>query len=284
MENNIKVFIISNSPKDSLKSVTSIFDGVSSSGKTSSTINVVTEQKSDIYDTDYYTLYNLLLSVSDTDYFIFCKDAVVSSSTSKNTLDVIEKTILLNKDSNRFDLFYLAKWVDRCDQYTNFNTINDTGMKLVDTISPNGVLCIMFSPEGRKKFLEIYNIDTNPILTQTNKNKESLGHYLHNRIGLKTNIDSQLPNLRQKFYAITTTPSLLNFDITKRLNDNELIKTVECRDVPTIEIKQNSSNNMSFFWFIIIIIGIILIIFLFYKYSESPSLDNTKIIISTKND
>lgn len=280
---NIKVFISSSEKKDSLLPLINTFTGKSSSGLVFGTVNVVEPSITDKYDQDYFSVYNLLKTVSDDDYLIFCKDTAVSASNSEIIYNIIEKSIELNVDG-KFDLFYLAKWLDSCHNYVNFNSVDNTTVKIVDTVSPNGILCIMFSPSGRKKFLEIYDIEKNPILIQTATRKETLGHYLHNRIGLKTNTDTDLATIHQKFYAITTTPNLVNFSIEKVKSSGDYIKTVECRDVPTTEESQNSSSSssMAFFWFIILVLAIIIIIFLFFRYYGSETPDNVKMTIKTQ--
>lgn len=276
---NIKISIFSN---ENPKTVVNIFSGKSSSNLVNGTVKIIPIEKNDKYDLDYFLTYNTLLNYSDTDYVIICKDTVVSSMPSDAIYDVLEEAIKRNNDTSNnyeFDMFYLGKWMDRCDQYTNQIDVGNTGLKIVNTISPNGVMCIMFSPKGRKKFLEIYDINTNPILNQTESNKQTLGHYLHHRIGLQTNYLNDIPVLQQKFYTITSVPSLINFDISKRKNDNEFIKTVECRNTQQ-EVKNTSSSqsNMSFFWFVIILIIIFIVVLLFFKYNTISNVPTNPIL------
>ena len=113
-------------------------------------------------------------------FVIICKDTAISSASSATILDVVEATIESSSyPGNQFDLFYLAKWMDRCDQYTNVREVGANGLKLVDTISPNGVLCLMFSPQGVTKFLSSFSPDENPIINQP------LGQVLNSRISGK---------------------------------------------------------------------------------------------------
>jgi len=261
---NIKVYIISEGDPTITKQ---LFSAKSTSGRVNATVNIIKPIKNE-YDSDYFLTYNSLIE-SENQYVIICKDTAISSSTSENIFNVIEGVINRNIDGsdNSFDIFYMAKWMDRCDQYTNQVDIGDSGMKVVNTISPNGVLCLMFSPNGGKKFVNIYHIDKNPIPVQTDINNKTLGHYLHSRVGLRSNV----VDVNQQFYAITTTPSLVNFDISKRKSDDEFIKTVECRNVQK-ETKNTTtqSSNMVFFWFVIIVLIIIFFIWIIFKYNSPP--------------
>jgi hypothetical protein len=271
---NIKIFIFSNENPQTVKN---IFSGKSNSGLVSGTVNVVPIIENEKFDLDYWLTYNSLRNSTDTDYVIICKDAVVSTMNSSDIFDILENVINRNDTdpNNSFDLFYLGKWMDRCDQFTNQIDIGDTGMKIVNTISPNGIMCIMFSPQGRKKFLEIYDIEKTPILTQTLTNKQTLGHYLHHRIGLKTNYlnDNDIPISQQKFYAITSSPSIIDFDISKRKSDSEFIKTVECRNTQQEVKNTETQSSMTFFWFIVIVLIIIFVVWICYKYSSSYKIE-----------
>lgn len=277
----IKIFIISDKVESELSGVISMFSGKSTSGRTSGNVSVIPVQDNDKYDTDYFTIYNCLSGTFDSDYVIMCKDTAVSTSPSSRIYDVLETAIQSNTEEPNsiqgFDLFYLAKWADRCDLYTNTRDFQNTGIKIVNSASPNGVLCLMFSPEGKAKFLEVFNIETNPIPKPTDIDKSTLGTYLHRRVGIRTSHQQYLtlPANQQKFYAATTTPTLVTFDIFKRKSDNEMIKTVECRDTPQEDIPNTNTSNMSIFWFFVIVVLACVLIYFIYVAFYSGSVETT---------
>lgn len=51
-----------------------------------------------------------------------------------------------------WDLFYLCKWLDRCDLYDDYGEIGP--IKTVRTYFPNGIQALIVSPEGRGKILK----------------------------------------------------------------------------------------------------------------------------------
>jgi hypothetical protein len=219
------------------------------------------------YDYDYEIVINSFNLASkkenyENTYIIICKSSSVSACTSETISEIIEKVINENENcDNIFDIFYLSKWLDRCDQYTNIREM-DSGLKIVNTYSPNGIQCIMFSPQGREKFLKLYDPEENPIYGI------KLSHVLNLRIDQsgEKNVDI---NSDEVFIAITTTPSLINYDIVncKGKKSNNL-KLCECRDIPNPAKPEPgvTTSHMAFFWLIIIIIFVILITIVTVKY------------------
>lgn len=281
MQNTIEIFISVKDENDpSLTHLVKMFDGSSTSGRTVPSINIIEEQT---YNPEFDPDYNLVLdcfskTTNPNSYTLICKNTAVSVANSQTIFDVLEKAIdsYTENEQNYFDIFYLAKWMDRCDLYTNIRTAGDTGLKIVDTASPNGVLCIMFSPEGRQKFQKIFDPVSAPVLKSSHTNPKSLGHYLNSLISQDTKTN------KDKFTAITTVPSLVNFNVTERKNDKELMKTIECREIPknTADVKNkvndtllksNSSNSnnttMTFWWFLLIIVLILVVAWLLIVFT-----------------
>jgi hypothetical protein len=260
----IEVFIYSNQDAKNVESVMRIFNGSSSTGLTVS-VNVVPLPDAKGWDADYAMVVDAFKKAQPNSYVIICKDTAVSALTSQTVLDVLERVIQSGLDpANAFDIFYLSKWLDRCDHYTNVRQIGDRGLKLVDTISPNGVLCLMFSPAGRAKFLTSFppvdsgDIKANPITDRP------LGQVLNSRIESRTSpsaTDPTRPVGTQRFIASTTDINLVEFDISKRANENEMLKTTRCRAVsPTpLQQKARTGPSMGFFWFILIAVIVIIL-------------------------
>jgi len=244
----------------------SLFTGKSDNGNKIyiETISVDLHNK---HDNDYqivlesFNLASTKKNYEDT-YILICKSTAISSASSNTILNVIEKVV--NDDlngTNCFDIFYLSKWLDRCDQYSNVHEFH-SGLNIVNTYSPHGIHCLMFSPRGRNKFLIHYNPNSNPICDR------SLGHVLNSRIGHKNtthiNIESD-----EVFIAITTTPSIINYDIINGKGDpSNNLKLCECRDIPHPSKPEFSptTSHMAFFWLLIIIIFVCLIVFILIRY------------------
>lgn len=215
------------------------------------------------HDCDYQIVIKSFdLTEDENDYVLICKSSCVSASSSNTILNLIEKVIENNENGdNCFDLFYLSKWLDRCDLYSNVYEC-DSGLKIVNTFSPNGIHCLMFSPKGREKFMKYYSPEENPIRDMT------LSQVLNNRIGQRcqeyVNLDED-----ETFIAITTTPTLINYDIINgKGNKHNNLKLSECRDIPHPSKPEPTptTSHMAFFWLLIIIIFVTLIAFIFVRY------------------
>lgn len=209
------------------------------------------------WDPDYAMVVDALRRADKNSYTIICKDTAISALKSETILRTIDQTICMNKSVRPFDLFYLAKWLDRCDLYSDPVQVGGRGLKVVNTVSPHGILTLMFTPQGRHKFLEVFNPETHPITDRP------LGRVLNSRIG--DHQDGSADAYLERFIAITATPNIVNFDINARHSDRELVKSAECREIPeSLPAASCSSGgttrtNMSLFWFIILVIVIILL-------------------------
>lgn len=275
---HIDVFISTkHQPEESHRfaNASNIFTGTSTSGKTFArggirVISTSADPKDALLDPEFVFVRQALLLAEDDSYVIVCKDTAVAVATSRTIYDVIEKTIEHSSTSNanQFDIFYLANWADRCDLYTNERNVGERGLVIVNTVSPNGALCLMFSPEGRKKFLRVFKdgIPKDPA------GSRSLGYHLHNRVGSRSNISKHPHNgttIGERFYATTSSPTLLNFDMHNRTSDADFAKSAECRSVPPAEMGpsrvESSSSRMAFFWFVIVTIIVIAVAWLLIR-------------------
>lgn len=254
----VEVFIFTKQNAEDIRSVINLFTGTSTKGLKASSINVMAPNERNKWDSDYCMVLDAFAKASPDAYVIIAKDTCVSALTSSSIYDVLGESIASCKtDGNQFDIFYLARWLDRCDQYSNIREVSDRGLKIVDTVSPNGVLALMFTPEGRQKFLAAFNPETSPITDRP------LGQVLNNRISARTApgvTDVTRPANMQRFLAATAYPSLITFDITKRTSDAEFLKTVDCRGPPeVVPVKARQSSDMGLFWFIIVVVVVVLL-------------------------
>lgn len=255
----VQVFIPTTQKLEDIASVINLWTGTSRNGlKAKVTVFAQTTQN-DSWDKDYSMVMDAFSRASPDAYVIICKDTSVSAASPSTILDVIEATIISSQESgNEFDLFYMAAWADRCELYSNKREIGRTGLKLVETVAPNGVQCIMFSPAGVAKFRTVFDSARDPVTDRP------LGAALNARITSKTAsmaTDTTVPPNMQRFYAVTCTPHIIQFDITKAKSEVELMKAMECRDPPKSDPpKPKASASMGLFWFIVVVIIVILLI------------------------
>ena len=296
---NLKIFILQsdNSSDEALQKAVTIFHGSSSSGKLEPEIKIVTsEGNSKELDPDYCFMLKACNMSTPDSFTIICKEDMVTSVPQNVLLDILEKVMFSYYNDKNFDLFYLANWMDRCELYSDHLDVNDTGLKMVTTQSPNGMLCLMMTPRGKNKILKFFNPETNPIYCD--KNSRSLGQHLN---------DLSQQTGEKSLDAKTTTVPLITFDLSQRKSDAELMKMSQCRHVTrnskeTIDsIKKNAiemaeqvrngitpttkteilkdtqdfikqqSADMSFFWFAIVVIIILIVAWILIRFTTGGS-------------
>ena len=232
----INIYLFSSSQQD-------IFQGSSSTKNTTGNITLRKHRhkKPTEKDRDQY-LFETLKCAPQDDYTLICLDKMITHCNPTQLYDCLEYAIC----HICFDIFYLASWADRCDLYSDFHEI--CHYKIVKTQSPHGTSCLLFSPAGRKKFLDTVQL-----------------------IPGKT-IDLCLNPQLGKFSVYSTTPSLIEFDITQRETDLEYIKVCKCREVPEsvrpVEICRRNTTTLNLLWFVLILIIIICITGILLSYAD----------------
>uniref|UniRef100_A0A6C0AFA9 Uncharacterized protein n=1 Tax=viral metagenome TaxID=1070528 RepID=A0A6C0AFA9_9ZZZZ len=265
---NIETFIQGDSKDPNILRIAALFSGFSSSGNTNSEAVILESLKTnDNFDPDYNFLINSFMNSDPEQYTILCKNGAVSALGAIEMFDYIE--LVLQSQKTSFDILYLANWMDRCDLFTDIKSIGEGGLKIAKTVSPNGNLCLLFSPEGKKKIMEIFDLNKNPILKSEGSGK-NLGSQL-NALTLNGTLNN-----------ITSTPPVVNFDMTMVQNNKEYIKGIQCREVPSVkkggteidiknpdplkqeENSEKESNDFNWFWFILILIAILIIAYVIF--------------------
>lgn len=172
------------------------------------------------------------LDISDKQkIMIVLNENIKTLLTPTQLLDTIE-FILLNLD---FDIFYLSRHSDLCrknEVFKNFNKID-----FVKVESPHGIDALIISPFGKEKI---------------NGKLDSL----HGR-----GSDFILNAMCEKMNNYSAYPPLINFDLSRRINNTELIKGCLCRDSfyelkPPKKTKRNTSVT-NLFWFLFFLFFII---------------------------
>jgi hypothetical protein len=247
----IIVYILTDNPKsDRVKTVKNIFSNPIFTVSIVSVLPVDEKKETEIKYIDNETnieYHRVIASLNDAymnykhNYCIVVKDTTISSTEAKTVAEVASTM----EQKNNADILYLCKWNDKCHLYTNKEQVLSTGSMMVKTQSPNGIQCIMFSPNGRDIVLGKRNMK-NKQKFELHKEKDKDIGYALNREVLNNNID-----------ASCMVPNLVDYDPTAAKCDKDYNKSKECEDLSN---KSTGNTGTSSFWWIIIVILIIIII------------------------
>jgi len=141
----------------------------------------------------------------------------------------------------QFDIFYLCKWMDKCQLYTDiYNWENYFTAK---TQAPNGTQAILLSPRGVDVILGKKPMENG----QTFNGKGNTGELLRENI-TSGNIS-----------ASCLVPNLFDFDIRTSLSNSDYSRLTQCQDIPP-STTQSSSSNTSFGAFLIVLFLFIILV------------------------
>ena len=140
------------------------------------------------------------------------------------------------------DLYFLCKWSDKCDKYSNIDNVDsiDNGSTLKKSIHPTSTQAIMYNKKTRDHIRE-------DLLTT----KISLSNMLNSYIG------------QGELYATVFVPNIIDFDIRLSTKNDDYAKLNEC--APPTEIYSTTSSNNDIYnvlWFVILIILVIVVGFI----------------------
>jgi hypothetical protein len=181
---------------------------------------------------------------------IIVKDSSICNITPSGTTNVNFPTIPSNKviggmknriqvaldKASQADLYYLCKWNDVCNQYTDVVGATgsiDHGSYIRWSVQPTATQAIMYTPSSR-------DFVANALVTAT----VALGTLLNNYIA------------QGKLLATAFVPNIIDFDITLATSASDYAKLNECAPVA---VTATSSNASSFIWFAIILLLIIIV-------------------------
>ena len=188
---------------------------------------------------DLYTLESSeeerITDTSDTDCYLNTKSYSHSPCNCKSSFDSIK--LINNKKKHKWQVGYLADWLDRCDLFQKMSRSSDL-IKWNKTFSPNGVQSIFWSPQGRDIILGKRPMNNGNFFTPI---KFPLGQLLNENIE-QGNIN-----------AIVTTPPFFYFDETLAETTIDLDKSCLCRQ-PDYE-----ASNAGIATIIAIIIAVLII-------------------------
>ena len=187
-------------------------------------------------------------------YSLIIKDTSVTVSTPEQ----IYQLLIQATQQSGWELFYLTKWLDRCDLYKNPQEIKNRTYSFINTFSPNGFQAIMLSPKGRDVILgeipmkngRFFPPVTQPIEVQLNENI-SAGNIT----------------------AISTIPNIFEYDVNKATTEEDYLKGTLCSP-ESIEgriFSRTDPTPLSFIWYVIVIIMIILAAIAFWYLTGGNS-------------
>jgi len=186
---------------------------------------------------------------------IIVKDCMFSNLSSNDMYNLI-RTIIgddleqRSQCSNKFDICYLARYLDKCDGTVVLPDIT-TGGSLVTTKSAEGDDAIMYSPKARDLMIEILS----SVQTNTKKHKK------HPHQSISDIIQKQLKAGNLK--GVATSPPVIQYNPSF----GDMQKTWEClkkgHPVPDPNKKDDSS---CYTWLPIILLVLILLILLIWFF------------------
>lgn len=207
--------------------------------------------------TDNYRI-NKALTISKNNYdtypIIVIKDSSITYANKQTIISMIEKVINNNVE---FDIYYLCKWLDMCQKYTDLNLKQETfdGSKIVSTQAPYGIQSLMFTPHGRDIILGIKPMRNGQMLAID----KPLSIVLHDEI-MNANIK-----------AICTVPNLFNFDISLATHNNDYMKLDECKNIPPDNNGNQSPGTVAgYVWFAVILLLVLIVAWAVMRVGPRP--------------
>jgi len=170
---------------------------------------------------------------------IILKDNSVSHLTPEQITNRVKSILALTQP---FDIFYLCKWNDRCQLYTNKRNMADTNTFLAQTQAPGGFQAVLITPSGRDIILGQAMMPNNKKFKLDHPLPDQLTHEIFNG----------------HLVAFTETPNIIDFDIRYAMSNADYVKLNECQ--PVKQSSQNvGSSTAAYVWFFIVILAIFLL-------------------------
>lgn len=220
--NNIHIFT------DSKFSSDKIFYGKSDNGRTKS----ASITRLDVSDRDQLISNGMLIAPKDS-YLLCAYGPLVSNMKTNDIYNAIDFAI----ENINFDVLYLTIYSDNCSLHSDEYSYEN--MMFHRTISPHGTECVLISPNGVNRILDLI------------KAEDGRGY------------DFYLNSAGEKMLLYTAFPPIMMVDTTKRTSEVQLIKNTVCREIITaekpLELTKKYTGNMNLFWFFLIVVFILFI-------------------------
>lgn len=206
------------------------------------------DANSKISEADQIENYRILWCLNDArsrhpdSYVLIIKDTSVSDASPERIADVVSGAIKSGRD-DPWDVFYLSKWMDRCDLYGDMKPINGTMTSIAKSKSPKGLQAVVFSPAGRDSVLNASNL-------------------LDKALSDKVRDAVVNGNLK----AIVAVPNLIRYDINAAKTGSDYEKVNECAIVPVPssgngkQLQEVTTTNSNGLWLLLLLIIILIVI------------------------
>jgi hypothetical protein len=187
----------------------------------------------------------------DNDLVVLRDDSVtiLSPDGLADLMSIIDKY----KSTLNFDLFYLNKYLDKCDQYTNSVLIPNYGFSLVRTKNPNGVQAIYITKGARDKLLGTTPMKENTTFRFTTSLPKQLLKEVNNGTLL----------------AGTTTVNIFNYNPSNAVTIKDYQKTCECYSFEG-DITANICSSYVYALILIILVIVVAILITVLVFRKKP--------------
>lgn len=154
----------------------------------------------------------------------FCFWIKDDSVTTANAEQIYE--YLTERINENWDLLYLCKWLDRCDQYVEYQQGN-TSYLTVKSPYPNGIQALVVSPMGKSKIQKLNLTDEAELLQKIKEEKLIAYSSVPNIFEISGDIsgDTFGNNIMKHFHCQTVYPNIKP-DITENQVVSNLIKEI----------------------------------------------------------
>jgi len=144
---------------------------------------------------------------------LYITDKLVANVDAKMVEDIVSSLLVKS-----WDICYLNKWLDSCDEYNRNDTIHQNGTIFTTTSAPSGGEAILFKPYLRDVIRGVKNTD---------KDGEPMA------FPLKSNLNESIKQIisSKKIVATTISPNLFHVDVSTISNPSQYTKLNECRDL-----------------------------------------------------
>lgn len=183
---------------------------------------------------------------------IIVKDSSVSNITPSGITNFVHKdplddiiggmkkriSVALDK-AKQADLFFLCKWNDLCNKYTDVSGVTgsiDKGSTLKWSIQPTATQAIMYTPSSRDYI-------ANALVSAS--------------VGMSDLLNS---NIQQgNLLATVFVPNIIDFDIEVATSSSDYLKLNECDPASATTTTSTTSSAASLIWFAVIVILVFLV-------------------------
>jgi len=176
---------------------------------------------------------------------------VIINSNSLSNISNIDVTQLINKEvaSPDWDMFFLSKWLDRCDQH--YEEERYKALSIVKTQAAQGLQAILFTPTGRDIILGIIPSRRGVTLTDDG----DFGGTVRNACFFNHII------------CKTTVPNVFVFDPSTAIDNHDYLKLAECAIPPSVDHTEGKRTNMMPF-LVAAVVGIIILLIFWFLLSK----------------